>query len=318
MDIDFCWVETEIPNDGQRLNAEGLIQLEEVDRVQAPASLAHDLANRVDGCQREPLRLSARPCLCAYHDEGSPTLFPCLFCARDNQRGCPIAQTRGVPWRNGSSFLEGRLELREHLHSCIGANRLISVESAGCFTFLCGRKLDGQNLSTEAAFHRGCRCAPMRFGSKGVLFFAADPELLSNHLRSRAHVELVITIPKSVVKHCVYKDSVAHTIAGTSLGQQIRGVAHRLHAAGHNRVAVPGLDGLRSKRNGAKARAADLIHGKSTDFGGKPASDHRLSCRALAETRLQYASHDALVDLCRFHPGALHRFAHNQSPKLRR
>ncbi len=136
----------------------------------------------------------------------------------------------------------------------------------------------------------------MRFGGEGVLLFAGDAVFCSDHLRGCAHVEVVVCVPQAVVDHRVDESAVAHAIAGAGLREQIGRVGHRLHAAGDDDFRVACLDGLGGERDGAKTRAADLIHGEGAGFGRDAGVDGSLTGRVLAEAGLQDAAHDALVN----------------------
>ena len=84
--------------------------------------------------------------------------------------------------------------------------------------------------------------------------------------------------------------AVAHAQAVAHARQQIRAVAHRLHAAGDGDVDVAGADGLVGEHHRLEPRAADLVDRQRGDVVGEPAVEAppgaRGSGRAPAVTTL--------------------------------
>ena len=77
-----------------------------------------------------------------------------------------------------------------------------------------------------------------------VLVGASDLVFVGVALRPLAHVFHLERAPQPVVDHGVDDDVVAQAVAGAGVSQEVRGVRHRLHAAGDDDVCVAGRDHL--------------------------------------------------------------------------
>jgi hypothetical protein len=75
---------------------------------------------------------------------------------------------------------------------------------------------------------------------------------------------------QAVVGHRVEHRDVAVLEALARLRQQVRGVGHRLHAAGDDDVELAGADELVGQRDRVDARQADLVDGQGGDVHGMP------------------------------------------------
>ena len=118
--------------------------------------------------------------------------------------------------------------------------------------------------------------------------------------------------------HRVDDLAVAHAQPFAHARQQVRRVAHRLHAAGDRDVDVAGGDALRREHHRLQARAAHLVDRQRRDAIGQPAVERRLPRRVLAEAGRDDVAHDAFVDDGRVDAGARDRFAHDERAELRR
>ena len=103
-----------------------------------------------------------------------------------------------------------------------------------------------------------------------------------------------------------------------TFGNDVRAVAHRLHAAGDGDVDVAGLDALLREHHGLEARAAHLVDGERGDVIGEAALERRLPRRRLADAARDDVAHDAFVDDGGIDARARHRFAHDHGAELRR
>ena len=180
------------------------------------------------------------------------------------------------------------------------------------------RNGDRQDLVGEPALPGGVGGLAMAGRGVGVLLGAPDGILLGDHLARHAHVALLEAAPETVVDQRVDQLPVAHAQPFAHARQQIRRVAHRLHAAGDGNLDVAGRDALRREHHRLEPGAADLVDRQRRDVIGKPAVQRRLPRRVLAVARLDDVAHDALVDRGRIDAGAPHRLAHDQRAELRR
>ena len=109
-----------------------------------------------------------------------------------------------------------------------------------------------------------------------VLRFAADVVLLGDDLAGVAHVALLERAPQAVVDHRVDDLAVAHAQPFAHARQQVRAVAHRLHAAGDRDVDVADANALIGEHHGLQARAAHLVDRQRRDVVGQAAVERRL------------------------------------------
>ena len=79
--------------------------------------------------------------------------------------------------------------------------------------------------------------------------------------------------------------------------RQVRGVGHRLHAAGHDDVGVAGLDHLIGEVDRVQTRQADLVDVDRRHVHRNPGLDGGLAGRHLALPGHQHLAHDDVVDL---------------------
>ena len=109
------------------------------------------------------------------------------------------------------------------------------------------------------------------------------------------HDPLLKRIPKTVVLQRIGELLIA--IAETDAAiDQIRGLAHALHAAGYVEVTVFSLNRLRSKHDCFQSRAADLVDRRGPDRRVQAGENARLARRRLAHSSRHYVSHDHFVE----------------------
>ena len=113
-------------------------------------------------------------------------------------------------------------------------------------------------------------------------------------------------IPEAVLDHGVDQFERTHLDAlAQMLG--VRRHAHRFLAAGDDDVAVAVHDRLVAKRNGAQARAAQLIDAPGRAFDRNAGGDRGLAGRVLALTGRENLTHNDFADAGALDPGALER-----------
>ncbi len=83
-------------------------------------------------------------------------------------------------------------------------------------------------------------------------------------------------------------------------------LAHALHAAGGDDVALAGTDLLRRERHGAKAGAADLVDAEGGLAIRQAGGAGGLAGGVLALAGGQHLAEDDLIHVARLEPGALH------------
>lgn len=136
---------------------------------------------------------------------------------------------------------------------------------------------------------------------------AGDLELVGDLARLVDHLLVGEGVGEPVVGHRVERLDVAHPEAEARVRQQVRSLAHRLHAAGDGDLEVAGADRLVGDPERAHARGTDLVDGFRGDLLRDAALDLGLARGDLALAGLQHLAEDDLLDLLGADAGALQR-----------
>ncbi len=105
----------------------------------------------------------------------------------------------------------------------------------------------------------------------------------------------------------VDQDRLAVFEAAARAGQQVRGAAHRLHAAGDDDVGGAAAQELVGQADGAHAREADLVDRQGRHAHGQSGGDGGLAGGVLAASGGQDLPEDDLVDEIGADAGAFDR-----------
>jgi hypothetical protein len=105
------------------------------------------------------------------------------------------------------------------------------------------------------------------------------------------------------VRHRVDERSVAVLVAGPSARKQVRGIGHRLHAAGDDDIELARRDELVCQGDRVKAGQADLVDGDGGHRHRDATFDRGLPSGDLTGAGLQHLAHDHVVDLVTGQPG---------------
>src|SRR4249919_1854076 len=106
-----------------------------------------------------------------------------------------------------------------------------------------------------------------------------------------AHRLAVVRIGQAIPGHVVEELGAAVADAGARTVEQVRGIGHRLHAAGNDHLRRAGLDQVMAEHHRLHARAADLVDGGAASRSGDACGERCLSRRGLAEPGRQHATH---------------------------
>ena len=173
-------------------------------------------------------------------------------------------------------------------------------------------------VGKRAALDRRAR-ARQRLRGVGVLVGAGEAVMRGGGLAEIAHrASRFVRIFQAVEHHVVEDAVVADAVAGARLGQQVRRVGHRLHAAGNDHVGRAGAQQVVRQHRRLHARAADLVDRGRADRVGQAGPAHRLPCGRLALAGGQHAAHQHFVDAFRRQVGALQRGADDVRAQCRR
>ena len=120
--------------------------------------------------------------------------------------------------------------------------------------------------------------------------------MLGNPLRGHAHVHIFPAAPQAIMHRCVDDFAVAHAVAGTGLGQQVRALAHALHTPGHVHVPLPGTNGVGGQHHRLQAGSAHFVDGQGTHGGGNARFERGVARGGHACPCLDDVAHDDLFD----------------------
>jgi hypothetical protein len=106
---------------------------------------------------------------------------------------------------------------------------------------------------------------------------------LGDDLAGTAHVPLFKVAPEAVLDHGVQQLTVAHAEPFAHPREQVRRVAHRLHAASDGDVDISRPDGLGGKHDRLQAGSTDLVDRERRHMVGEAAAQSRLTRGILTE-----------------------------------
>ena len=118
--------------------------------------------------------------------------------------------------------------------------------------------------------------------------------------------------------HVVAQGHVAVPEPGAGIRQQVRRQSHRLHAAGHHGVELPGPDQLVGQRDGVQPGQAHLVDGEGGHVHADPAGHGGLPGGDLPAPGLQHLAHDHVVDVGGCDPGTAQGAADRDAAEFRR
>ncbi len=220
-----------------------------------------------------------------------------------DERGGAVVDAGGVARRHRAFLVEGRPQLADRVESGAVLGIFVGVDDDVALARL---DRDRDDLILElAGLLRGLGLV-LRFDREVVLLLARDLILLGDVLRRVAHVVAVEGIPQAVLDHGVDHVEVAHLHAVAQMGA-MRGHAHGFLAARDDDVGIAVEDRLVAERDGAQARAAQLVDAPSGALDRNAGADRRLARGVLALPGAQDLAQDDFRDLAAFDAGPLER-----------
>ena len=155
---------------------------------------------------------------------------------------------------------------------------------------------DRHDLGSEAALGDGRQRPLVAAQGVFVLLLAGDAALFGDRFGAHAHVVVVPGRPQAVEDDRVLHRGRAHAIAEAGFRQQVRALAHALHAAGDDQRRIAGADRVAGLVDRLEARGAHLVERGRIGRGRDARGDRRLPGRRLARAGLDDLAHDDLVD----------------------
>src|SRR5690349_24767291 len=314
--IHLLRIEPELARHRHRRNRERFVQLNQIDLTRRPPSLLEQLTHGFDRRHHHESWLNSSRRLRNDSRHRFDTELTRASQRSHYNRRRTIVNTGRVASSHCSLRLERGLQFREHFRRRVFAHRLVSVKNE-CRAFLL-RHLDRHDFIFEfPRFDRGRRFA-MRVDGKLVLLASADPIFVSYNFPGAAHVVIFKRTPKSIVDHRIDQLTISESITFARSCQQVRRVAHRLHAARDDDLSVAELHSLRRHHHRFQTRATHLVHSHCGNCRRYSSLQCRLPRGILSQACLNHTSHDHFINVFRLHARALHALAHNDRAQLRR
>ena len=241
-----------------------------------------------------------------------------LALAHQHQRSGTVGDRRRGGGGDGAVLHEGWTQ--------VGDFRRVDLERALVafhhHVALAARDGDGHRFPGKAAVFIGGAGSARGLQGVGVLRFAGEVILAGavfgkqTHRLAAAVGHLAVGVFQAVVGHVVQQRAVAIAVAGAPLGDQVRGIGHALHAAGHHHVLAAGLDQVMGQHHGLHAGSAYLVERGGTGGWRKPRLQRGLPGRCLALAGGQHAAHQHFLHLVGGDAGALDRSLDDSSAQV--
>ncbi len=302
MDVDLFMRDAEVAHRDHRHAGERLVDLEQIDIVDAPARLFERLATGIDrrggeACGRVRVRRVRHDPRDGLEAQSVGDTLP-----GQHQGRRTVGDRRGIGGGDRAVLGERGFQAR-NLRGIALERLLVLVDRLGA---LAPGNLDRNDLAVEAARALRLLCAGQRGDGVIVLVLAGELIFARRFLGKAAHrTARLIRILQAVEEHVVHHPVMADPRAAAMLGQQIRRVGHALHAARDEKI-----DRARGERFGAHDRrlhaaAAHLVDRGRLDRLWQACLERHLARGGLAKAGGQHAAH---ID-------ALDRIARDPSPR---
>ena len=181
---------------------------------------------------------------------------------------------------------------------------------------LLGLDHDGNDFILEDAFVDGLASQVVGTDSDLVAFFTGDAILFSNVFSSQTHVAAGQFVDQAVMQHVIEDLGVAHTIAHTSLFQDIRSVGHGFHADNHADVFLAQQDVVSLDVQSTHAGCAVLVDDAGVgSFVEAQSHGDLTSCQGAFHSGEAFA-HDDTVDQLGVDVSALDGFSASGDSQL--
>src|SRR5690606_21066072 len=233
----FLLVPTEDFPVGQGDGGEGFVHFEQIDVIDGQIVFFQELFHRIGRSDRE---------IAGLHPHGGVSenarhrpyaqLFRFLG-GGEHQGRRPVVHPRSVAGGNRSVLQENRGKGCQLFQTRVPAGGFVLIHH---HLFLAGLHRHRDDLFRQLAGIDGGDGPPVTAQGPLVLLFPAH-RVLGRHIASvHHHVHPVKGAPQPVVDHQVDELPVPHPLPPASAGNDIGGVAHALHPAGHHHVRIAG------------------------------------------------------------------------------
>ena len=292
-------IDAQLADAGQRLARESLVQLDQVevaDRESGPKQGLAGGRNRTQPHHRGIHSGDGRG-----HDAGQrfQTQLSRPLGLYDQRRRGPVVDAAGVARRDGPALAEGRPQLRQGLYRSL-AGMLVTIDHDRIAFPLCNR--DRHDLLVVAALGDGGGRVALARQGEGVLFLAADAQLLGHVLARLAHRIRVMPgrqgrVDEAPAQRRVDEFARPALVGCLGLEHHVGRSGHRLHAAGDENVAVADGNRVGGRIDRLEPTAAQAVDGEPGDLHRQPGQQEgHASDVAVVLAGLVGATHDHVLD----------------------
>ncbi|CFM66585.1 Uncharacterised protein [Bordetella pertussis] len=316
VDIDPFGRQAQFAQGDHRHDRESLVDLEQVDRVAVPAHPLEQPRDGAHGRGRKLARWQRRGGMADDARLGSQPQALGVRLPRQHQGGRAVGDRRGVAGSHRAVGIEDRLEAGQPRHVA-QAGRLVDSDHGGRRATArqagYGRDFLGEFAFGDAALRPQDALVRIR-----VLLFAGEAVFARGQVGVMPHQPAFVGILQAVAVHVVEQLAVPEPISLARLGDQMRRIAHRLHAAGQHHIGRSGAQHVMRQHGGLHARAAHLAQGGGLHVGRQPCAEHGLAGRRLPQPGEQAASHQRLLRRVGLQARLPHRGGQRMGAQLRR
>ena len=219
--------------------------------------------------------------------------------AHEDEGGGAVGDGAGVCRGDCAAFAKRGLEMRDFVGSgfereLVVGDDVLGLGGPGC---LAGGDGEWNNFRGKAAVSGGFFRAGERCEREFVLLVTGKSVALGAVFSVGTHeTAFVVGVLESVEKHVIEDAAMAHAITGAGTVEEIRSVAHALHAAGDDDLGAAGKEQVVREHDGLHAGAAHLVDGDCAGGGGQSCAEGGLASGSLAEAGGEHTAEENFVD----------------------
>src|ERR1017187_8577533 len=289
--VDFLRIEASLPDDGQRLYAEGFVQFDQADVVQREARDFEGFGNSHYRSDAHNLRRHAAGGEAHKAGHGLQAQLARLAVGHDDSDRRAIAGLGRVARGDRAGGVEDRLELGERFDSGVGARPFVlGEEGFGDFGFPAVGSdpidFEGHDLLVEPAFGLRVQGVLMAAVGESVGGIARDVVFALHALGGEPHV------------HVDFGAMVDEPRAGGDLVAAAGHQAHASRAARNDNVRAAGTDAVGGHGDGLQAGTAEAVDGHAGDGVRKAGAEGHATGHVVARFGFRHgATEDDVFDL---------------------
>ena len=218
---------------------------------------------------------------------------------RHDHCGRAVDDARSVACGDGAVLAEGRAQLGETFQSRVGLDVIVGADE---LVTLAALDRHGHDFGRKTATLHGLGAQLVAAQGVLVLLLARDAQTLGDLLGGLGHVEPADRIHQRCEERVDDGLLLTEAHARTHAVDDVRSLAHVLHAAGEHRGRFTQLQELRARHDRLQAGTAQAIHGQSRHMLRHTSlQTHMARAVQRIDRGLQRVAHDHMIDGFRGH-----------------